>query len=256
MMSGNTNSLKQNKNPGSIFSILSNAKISESSAIAWKLIGGSKVTADLRFRLIRKFRNEIEFIPLPNNKSNLDRVISGNETINIFLPDQAILFQGKIKGYGQSQSPGYKSDTILRLTVPDMIAQIDRRKHLRLAITEELDAKIAFAKALELQRRQVQTFKKDCYDISSGGCSFIVSQAERRFFPIGDMVDDILISLEGTHLKMAGKIVNTIKVEPNDSNNLLYTGHKICVEFQDPAKEVVDLIKVFVFKYLELDEAI
>ena len=59
--------------------MLNNAKINGSPIHIWKISGGHKVVGELRFRLIRKFNNEMELIPEYENDEILKKIIAGQK---------------------------------------------------------------------------------------------------------------------------------------------------------------------------------
>ena len=162
-----SNNLKKNYSAWAIFSLINNTKLGEKPVLGWRIIGGKKVTVDVYIRVIRKFRNELVIKALsPDGSKKLSNLIAGSDKLNLYLPDDLVLFQSRV----------LKSDTNgdVVISIPNMIAQVDRRKHLRLFITNEVNVSIEFQKENHGQRITTQQFDKKCFDVSAGGLSFII----------------------------------------------------------------------------------
>lgn len=243
------NILKKNQSAWAIFSILNNAKIQSRPAIAWRFVSGKKITTDIFIRVIRKSRNEI-LVRGSDMESQkiLSQLVAGSETINIFLPEDMVLFQSEIRAFDAN------GDTVLK--IPSMIAQIDRRKHMRLFINEDHSAKIKFFKQTHAQRGNTQKFEKACFDISAGGLSFIVSRMESKFFMIGDDLGIIRVAFENQEIQVVGKIVNILDVEPDARNGLHYKGKKVCVRYEKVDSKAQKKLADFVFRHADLSEAV
>lgn len=243
------NSLKKNTSTWAIFSIINNAKINDKSVMGWKIIGGKKVTVAVYFHIIRKFRSEIVVKAMKKSESSkLSELTTGEGTLNFYLPEDMVLFQAHVKEIGTTGE--------VRIAFPEMIAQVDRRKHLRLFIDENISVELNFFKENNSQRKITQKFNKSCFDISGGGLSFIVSRTESSFFKKGDDIKKMVINCDNLALEANAKVTNLFEVEPNEHNNLIYKGWKICVKFKDLDPKVLNKINDFVFRHVDLEEAI
>ncbi len=241
------NHLKQSKNVKNIFNILNTTKLKKEKLIAWKLVGNEKVMADLSILVIRKFRNEIVFTPINNSMVKLNEILAGKEKINIFIPAASVLFQCKVKSSGVE-------DEGLVVVFPEMVAQVERRKDIRLPINEYQDVTTRFYKSALIQKLQTQLFTKQLYDISAGGCSIVGSKTEVKYFSVGDTITDMVINLEGTNITADVKVVSLIPINPDENNNLVYKGFKICFQYINLSHELKEMINSFVFKYVHFDE--
>lgn len=243
-MSGNK--LKKNYDESAITSIIESNKALDKQVIGWRFVGDKKVTVDLKIRVIRKFRNEIVFMPLSDEGNyTLQSLVNGAEKLNFYFPDDMALFQVEVKSFES------KNDLVVKY--PKMIAHIDRRKFLRLFLEENLKACVKFSKKNHGQLTSAQFFTKSCFDLSAGGLSFIVSRSELRFFQMEDKVE-MQLELNDFATKVIGKIVNIFEIAPNKFNKLNYKGWKICFDFQGLAPEVQRRINDFVFSHIEIDK--
>jgi hypothetical protein len=231
--------LKKNFSAWAIFSILNNTKLDEKEVIGWRLVGGKKVTTQLRIRVIRKFRGEIAIVPVDEEMSKeFDTVLSGMDKLNLYLPEDMVLFQSEIKSILNNE---------VVVGIPKMIAQVDRRKYLRLQVSAELNVMVAFKKKSKSLSANIQNFKKSCFDISAGGLSFITSRMELKFFNIGDDLKMLLL-FDDQKITISGEIVTIIEVSPEENSNLHYKGWKICVKYKTISSAQRKLIDEFVFK--------
>jgi hypothetical protein len=249
MNNAGSNNLKKNYSSWAIFSIVNNAKLNEKPLIGWRIINGKKVTVDIYIRVIRKFRNEIIIRPSrPNGRVVLDKLVAGSEKINLFMPNDHVLCQCVIKRLDPN------GDIIL--TMPDMIAQIDRRKHLRLFREEGVNIAVQFQKDLNGHDGRVQHFAKSCFDISAGGLSFIVSRTESKYFLKHNLIEGIILELDGKKTKINGLVTNMFDIEPDERNGLLYKSKKVCIQFVSPTTNQQKTINDYIFKYIDLREVI
>lgn len=243
------NLLKKNLNDWAIFSIINNTKLCDKPVIGWKIIAENKVTVDVRFHIIRKFREEI--VVRANNKSEKETLVNlatGGQKLNFYLPDDLVLFQTEVKHV--------ESNGDLRIKFPKMIAQIDRRKDLRLFLDEAKNVRVEFGKVDHSQKKISMNFTKSCFDISGSGCSFVVKKSEKHFFRKSDIVSNLKITLGHEELFCDAYVVNMAEERPNDHNELFYEGWKISLKFKLRSEDDKKIIEKFVFKYADFSEVI
>jgi hypothetical protein len=243
------NQLKKNYSAWAIFSIINNTKISEKPIVGWRIVAGKKVTVDLYIRVIRKFRNEFVIRPIKvSGQKILDDLVAGSEKLNLYLPSDLVLCQSVVKKV--------ESNGDITISIPEMIAQIDRRKHLRLFRENGVKIGVDFKKDLGTHTSRVQSFSKDCFDISAGGLSFIISRTESKYFHKENVLESMTLNLDGKKTKISGRIVSIFDVEPDDQNGLIYKSKKVCIQFSDPTAKQQKVINDYVFKYLDIEDAI
>lgn len=245
----NKNVLKKNFQDWAIFSIVNNTKLNDKPIIGWKIIAGKKVTAEVVFHTLRKFRDEIVIRAVGHkSKITLTNLTVGSNKLNFYLPDDLVLFQTEVKHIERNGD--------IRVKMPKMIAQVDRRKHLRLVADEKMTISLSFNKESQALNKGPQKFEKKCFDISAGGCSFIISKIEKTYFTVGEKIADVRLVLGGDVVSVNAKIVNILEEKPNSRNGLLYQGWKICTKntfLHSQDKRIVD---DFVFKYVDFGDVI
>jgi len=243
------NTLKKNDSKWAIFSLINNTKLSENQVLGWRIVAGKKVTSELYIRVIRKFRDEFVVRGKSEKESNtLNNLIASSGVLNFYLVDDMALFQSEVKHVDSN------GDFVF--SMPKMIAQIDRRKHMRVFMNSEVGAKIRFFKENEGHRVTKQQFEKSCFDLSAGGLSFFISRAESKFFNLEDEIEKIELSMNGAKVRLKATIVNVFDVEPDERNQLNYKAKKVCIRYKDTDPQVVKKINQFVFKHSDFDEAI
>jgi len=244
-----SNSLKKNYSAWDIFSLINNTKLNDRPIMGWRVVGGKKVTVDMFIRVIRKFRNELVVrATSPEGRDKLANLVAGSDKLNLYLPEDLVLFQSRIKKH---ESTG---DVVI--SIPEMIAQIDRRKHLRLFVENEINVQVGFQKENHGQRVSTQQFDKKCFDVSAGGLSFIISKIEGKFFEVGDHVYNAYLILDRRKTLINAEVVNILDIEPDERNGLHYKGQKVCLRLLNPTENQQKVINDFVFKYVQIDEAI
>jgi hypothetical protein len=249
MNQGGSNNLKKNYSTWAIFSIINNTKLDDKPIVGWRIISGKKVTVELFIRVIRKFRNEVVIrATRPDGRKTLSNLVAGSDKLNLYLPDDLVLFQSNIKSCDENGD--------ITISVPEMIAQIDRRKHLRLFVENDIDVKVNFNKEIQGQRILNQNFNKKCFDVSAGGLSFLISKIESKFFENGDKVSGITLNVGERKTKISGNVVNILDIEPDEQNGLHYKCKKICIRYENVTLQQKKVINDYVFKYIDISEAI
>lgn len=242
------NKLKKNYDEFAIASIIESTKEHEKQIIGWRLVGDKKVTVDLSIRVIRKFRDEIIFkATTEEGHYQLQSMVNGADKLNFYFPQDMMLFQSEIKSFETKDN--------LVIKYPKMIAQVDRRKDLRLFIEEDHPVSVKFSKKNHGQISSSQVFDKRCFDLSAGGLSFVVSRGEFKFFQKDDIFDFTLL-IESKENKVQGRVVNILEVEPDKRNKLNYKGWKICLNFEKLDEKLAKMINSYVFNFVEIDKEV
>jgi hypothetical protein len=247
------NKLKSNDDGRFISGLVDQARKNSARVMAWKDIRGEKVTVDMFIRTVRKGYGEIEIFSEESETKEYNQVIQNNEKINLYIPSLAILFQVKIK---RIVSKGN-----IVVSYPKMVAQVERRQHLRLNLSDSEEFQVAsfFYKSRSekfiQENTKTQLFEKECHDVGAGGLSFIVSKAETKFFENDDLVSNVHLIIQGREITVDTKVVAKIQIEPDHRNKLHYSGTKICMQFASINPEDQKYIETFVFRHVKLDQA-
>ena len=247
------NKLKSNKDREAILELLEKAHKLGSRILAWKDVHGERVTTDVYLRTIRKSKSEFEIYSHNPNSMEYEQVLHHGKLINLYFPELALLFQTTILE---------KKNEVSLLKFPEMIAQVERRRHLRLNLVghPKCEVKCFFYKSMasKFLKTEVQTqyFEQSCHDVSAGGLSIVLPKQAAKFFSEGELVCQLYLSIGGQEMTVDGAIVAKVPIEPNKDNKLHYRGIKICLEFKNLDDESRKFIEDYVFKNIQLDEAV
>lgn len=217
------NKLQKVKDEATILALISGAKESMSEVFIWKLVGGSKILGQVRIESIRKSRKDFCVIPTDGQERVVQDLMSSQNHIDIYIPDSGLLIRCQIK----------QTDAPIRyyLNLPLFVAQVDRRKSLRLQIEDPSEIKVSFAKTVTNPRSMTQHFYKACHDISTGGFSFYISKMESKFFQLGDPIPQVEIKTSDMNSKVGAEITAIREIDPDEYNGLNYKVWKISCRF-------------------------
>jgi hypothetical protein len=125
-----------------INSLLTTAKEAEQEVFIWRLVGGSKYLASVKIETIRKARKDFSISPQDGHERLVQDMLSSQNFIALYVPESAMLFRCNIK---QAETPSRYF-----LEFPEFVAQVERRKHLRLNVYRSEEVKINFDKYLPI----------------------------------------------------------------------------------------------------------
>jgi c-di-GMP-binding flagellar brake protein YcgR len=172
---------------------------------------------------IRKQRSDFIVVPLDGQGEMVQEMLVGQSFIDLYIPDSALLFRASIR---QTDAPSRYF-----LAFPDFVAQVERRKSLRLQVYESDGVKINFSKMMVAIRPLTQQFNKSCFDISSGGFSFMASRMESKFFKINDPIRTIEFEVDGKKFYANAEVALIKEIEPDEFNGLTYKVWRVCCRF-------------------------
>jgi hypothetical protein len=240
-MVGSSQKLKENRNPKVISELITSTKEKMGPVLVWIMHGEEKVTVEMWIQIIRKSKNELVFRTRTQNVPMIHSIVGSREHVNVFFPSDLVFFQAKVK----QLSP----EGELTIGIPDMIAHVDRRKHLRITVNPSISTDMSFYKSFFSHKVNTQLFKKTCFDIGTGGLSFVISKMEAKYFNIGDRIVGVVIQLGDKKIEVDATIVNVLSIEPDNFNKLVYKGQKICLKFDRVDAIYKETLEMFIFKY-------
>ena len=222
-LANNDNALKKVKDEYAILSLLFGAKDKNADVFVWKLIGNTKHLGQVRIESIRKMRNDFCIIPAEGQDRAVQDLMSGQSFVDLYIPDSALLLRCHVK---HTDAP-YR----YYLTITEFVAQVERRKSLRLNTYDTSEVKVSFGKSVSLPRPMSQFFLKDCFDISPDGFSFFISKMESKFFQADDPISTVEIKTGKWSTHADAQIVMIREVEPDDHNGLTYKVWRVSCKF-------------------------
>jgi hypothetical protein len=243
-MVGSHQKLKENRNPKVISELITSTKEKMGPVLVWIMHGEEKVTVEMWIQIIRKSKNELVFRTRTQNVPMIHTIVGSREHVNVFFPSDLVFFQAKVK----QLSP----DGELTIGIPEMIAHVDRRKHLRITVNPSISTEMSFYKSFFSHKVNTQLFKKNCFDIGNGGLSFVISKMEAKYFNVGDRIVGVVIKLGDQKIEVDASIVNVLSVEPDNFNKLVYKGQKVCLKFDRVDAIYKETLEMFIFKYYKV----
>jgi hypothetical protein len=237
-----TNELKKVNDFAVILNLLSGIKEKNTEVYIWKLIGDKKHLSQVRLESIRKMRKDFAIVPTEGQERSLQDIIGTSKSVDIFVPDSCLLFRSVIR----------TSDPPSRyyLEIPEFVAQLERRKNLRLVLENPSDFKISFTTKIDGPRPMSQCFHKDCYDVSTGGFSFYISRLESKFFQDQGVVD-LVVKIEKISLKARAQITKVWEIEPDEFNGLSYKVWRVGCRFIEIDQLAKKYIEKFIFERIK-----
>lgn len=229
------NKLSAIKDETIILSLLNSAKEANAEVFVWKLVGANKHMVKVKIESVRKGRGDFCLIPIQERDPEVKSLIVGQPHIDIYIPESALLMRCEIR---QSDAP-----VRYYIKIPNFVAQVERRKSFRLDCYDDGDILVSFNKPTALLRNTQQFFKKACFDISSGGFSFLISKAESKFFDVEDKIVVADIAIGPWSAKTSAQVTMLKEMNPDEYNGLTYKVWRVCCKFtfiDDVSKKYLD----------------
>lgn len=239
------NKLKVFKKMKSLYMLLNNNRLKAEKIVIWRFAGGEKLTAKVEIKTIRRQRNEIIFKPFEDEIVNLKRILSGAEHVNIFLPNDGVLFQCNVKGYDE--------ENIFLAELPLSYAQIDRRAFMRLNVQEHNGISVSIPNPNSIFPK---ILKKNLYDLSAGGFSFLCNKNEARVFYNEFKIKNVELSFAKNLFKVEIRVVEQLELEPKSDDSILYKCYKISFKFEKIDQLLKESINSYVFAHLDEKELV
>lgn len=210
--------------------------------IVWKFVGSKKITANIRITVINKTNGTIIFSPTLEDTEVLKKIIGSSEALNFYIPAGSTLFQCNIK---QVESPE-------RVVVfaPKFIAQLERRKWLRLKTIDRQNVRIQFSKRIDPIKTTQQFYRKNIFDLGVGGLALIMTKSESKFFIQGEIIKGVELLIDDLKIVADLEVINHIELKPGQENDQHYKVWKIGFRFAGMQKKDQEYISSFVFKNL------
>lgn len=215
------------------------AKERHEAVFIWRIVGDKKILAPVRFEFIKRSQLELVIHPKDGTEEIFHQVLGSCEQVNFFMPQSSLLFQCRFK------QP--EADGCVAFGYPSFIAQIERRKWLRLAAEAAHQLKIQFCKTVMTPKPVNQFVSKPLLDLGAGGVSFLVSKAEAKFFIAGELVKNMEILIGDIKYTVHGEILRVSGV----GERKLW---KVSVRFAAIAKKDQEALAKFVFEHLRTVE--
>lgn len=188
----------------------------------WRFVGDRKILANVRFVVIQPAKGEFQIEPMPGQEEIFSQVIGASEYINFFIPQGCLLFQCINRGNDKAR---------IVVAFPAFMAQIERRKWLRLPMEEQKNIHLQFTKPYLKPHLTHQVFSGVPYDLSGGGISFCVSRSEVGAYVPGEKIKHVELFIEGRKIKFEGQILRIQEINQTTTGRLPRKNWKVSLAF-------------------------
>ncbi len=199
------------------------------SIFAWQSLGGVIEKCELKVRIFRKEYNIIELELASPLMNNLDKVISGNRIVNIYVPALSVSFNSELKSV--------TSDNKLKISIPEEYAFYERRKHERVQPLKTCYVSFELNKVSQ---------RKNIFDISQGGIAIILPKSKRMAMDNCSEYFQLTLDILGAKIKVEAQCVGSMIIDAYRSDNLPYGGYKVAFRFSKMSLEDREYIKNFI----------
>jgi hypothetical protein len=230
---------------GVIMNLLSGANARKSEVFIWKFFGNLKHIGQVKIEYIRKSRKDFCISPFEGQDQIIHNLIYLQDWVDLYIPESLALLRCKLKSVD--------SPNRYFLKFPIFAGHVERRKSLRLNVYDSSEVKLAFTKSLQLANTINQRFSKDCFDLSSGGFSFLVSKMELKYFQINETIQNIELKASDFTITVSASIRSLLEVEPDEYNNLPYKVWRVNCAFISIDKNSQKFLEKFIFERIKTD---
>ena len=211
--------------------------------LVWKFVGNKKITARVKISILNKSNKTLSISPHEDDVEILSQILGSSESLNFYIPNGSSLFQSSIKNIESSQR--------VMLRIPHFIAQLERRKWIRLNTEDFSNIRVQFSKKIDPIRSTQQFYRKNLYDLGVGGMAIIMSKSEAKFFITGESIKGVELLIDDNKVVVDLEVVNQIELIPSTQSNHYYKVWKIGFRFAGMQKKDQELISGFIFKHLK-----
>jgi hypothetical protein len=209
------------------------------SFYAWQSIGGIIEKCELKIKAYRKDYKEMELECCPGQENQLAKVISGNRSVNIYVPELSVSFSSELKSVSV--------DKRVKLYPPTDYTFFERRKHVRVQTDKACYVSFEHKKAM---------VKKSVYDFSMGGIAIILSKTDKIVIEKGKIFTDFVLDIGSRKMKIKAECVNSFSIDRFKFENLPYGGFKLAFRFMDLNKEDKAFITEFLINEMLMKQVV
>lgn len=237
------NKLKKIEDTNQILLNIMSAKDECSEIYVWRFVGATKHIGLSRIEAVRKQRNDFCIVPADGQDRVLQEMLGGQTHIDLYIPSKCILMRCRLK----------QTDAPFRyyLEFPEFFAQAERRKDLRLNVYDQQEIKVSFGKTITVPRTMSQFFLKACFDVSSGGLSFLVSRSEAKMFLSNDPIASMEIKTTGWSTKVAAQVIAIRETEPDVANGFPYKVWRVSCQITQIDPVAKKQLEKFIFERIK-----
>lgn len=245
MLHLNDNKLKKVHDQKMIGHHLLSAKEKNEEVFVWRIIGDKKIVSPIKIEIVQKAKSEILISPIEGTGSEFNNVVGGLDHLNFYLPKSSLLFQCNIKNSQQNK---------LSVSFPKFVAQVERRKWLRMTAINDSKIRIQFCKSIAGNQPSKQFFGKGLFDLSAGGLTFLATKAESKLFIPGEKLKNIELIINNQKMIVSTNVLRVNEFNSIEASNQPYKMWKVTLSFDSIQKKDLDFLIKFVFEHVQIDE--
>ena len=200
-------------NPQEVQNILEDTLKKNELIYIWQISGSGVVKAEVKIKRVDVRRMEMLMEPVGNSYYYLGQMITGHGKINIHIPEKSAFFVCDYKSFKDE----------LTLYWPEVEYCHERRKQERL---EELNSSVEC-----VFKWENKIFRKNCFDLSTMGISFIFSRQETIGIKQNNIIPDIMLKFGKETLSLSGRVTNVDLIDPVKNSKYYYPGTRVSVRF-------------------------
>jgi hypothetical protein len=239
----NGNKLSKVHNAAEIISGLNSVKNEASEVYLWRFVGSSKYIGLTRIESVRKQRGDFCIVPSEGQDRIIQELLSGQTQIDLYIPAKSTLMRCRIR----------QTDAPFRyyLEFPQFMAQVERRKELRLNAYDQKEITVSFGKTITLPRTMSQYFLKSCFDVSTGGISFLVSKTESKLFQESDLISTMEMKTSDWNAKISTQVLSIRETDPDEVNGFPYKVWRVSCKITQMDPVAKKQLEKFIFERIK-----
>lgn len=221
------------------FQSIREAVSKKKDVLVWYLFNNHSIKASSKIDSIDEAKEEIIISPQAGSPGKMKKVISGFGTVNVFIPNLSLIFSSPFKSINEHGR--------ITLGMPETSLFYDRRTDDRVVLGNVLWAEFT---------AHGKKIRKKIFDLSIGGMAIVFAKSERFKLPLGTIIEDASLFLEGSNTKinMRCKITNSLKLSPYLLDSCPYGGARISFQFLDMTKKQHEFVSNILISHVGLDK--
>lgn len=185
------------------------------SLFAWKASSHETIEkCEMKIKALRRDYNELELTPTDEYMTEVNKIITGNRILNIYIPDLSISFSSELKSVGDDKS--------IKIMLPSEYLFYERRKHERIRPTKSCYIEFDYNK---------QHFKRSLFDLSLGGFAMVLPKSDKITIIKGRTVKFFTVTIDDIKIRVTAECVSSFLVDRFKIENLPYGGYKLAFRF-------------------------
>lgn len=222
--------MKSNRIKKENYRIIREAIKNKSEILVWSLPNNLLIKTNAIFSSFDSDNREISIRPIGGKKEELIKLINGYGRMNIYLPDQSIVFASRVKKL--------LDDGTISLEDPEYAQFFERR------IEQRIDLDSSVRAEFEVDGK---SYRKGLLDISDGGFSIVFSKNEKIKWAQDTIVEEINLRFRGIEEKIClkARVAYVLKVVPFSLEKCPYGGLRVSFQFIDLKENEKQIISSF-----------